>query len=63
MVAKQAENRAIVVLAEAEIPKAMADALRAGNIGVMDFYKLRNIQSDTAMREAIAKPGDSAKPS
>ncbi|MGD0463617.1 MAG: flotillin-like protein FloA [Tepidisphaeraceae bacterium] len=61
MVAKQAENRAVVVLAEAEIPRAMADALRSGNIGVMDYYKLKNIQSDTTMREAIAKPGDAGK--
>ncbi len=61
-VAKQAENRAVVVLAEAEIPKAMADALRSGNIGVIDYYKLKNIQSDTNMREAIAKPGDATKP-
>jgi uncharacterized protein YqfA (UPF0365 family) len=60
-VAKQAENRAIVVLAEAEIPRAMAEALRSGNIGVMDFYKLKNIQSDTSMREAIAKPADTSK--
>jgi uncharacterized protein YqfA (UPF0365 family) len=55
-VAKQAENRAVVVLAEAEIPKAMADAFRSGNLGVMDYYKLKNVQADTNMREAIAKP-------
>jgi uncharacterized protein YqfA (UPF0365 family) len=61
-VAKQAENRALVVLAEAEIPKAMAEALRSGNIGVIDYYKLKNIQSDTNMRDAIAKPPDAAKP-
>jgi uncharacterized protein YqfA (UPF0365 family) len=61
-VAKQAENRATVVLAEAEIPKAIADALRSGNLGVMDYYKLQNIQSDTAMRESIAKPTDTTKP-
>jgi uncharacterized protein YqfA (UPF0365 family) len=60
-VAKQAENRAAVVLAEAEIPKAIAEALRSGNMGVMDYYKLKNIQSDTSMREAIAKPGEGAK--
>ena len=58
-VAKQAENRALVVLAEAEIPRAIADAFRTGNLGVMDYYKLRNIQADTSMREAISKPGDS----
>jgi uncharacterized protein YqfA (UPF0365 family) len=60
-IAKQAENRALVVLAEAEIPKAMADAFRSGNLGVMDYYKLRNMQADTSMRESIAKPGDGAK--
>lgn len=60
-VAKQAENRAVVVLAEAEIPRAMAEALRNGTIGVMDYYRLKNIQSDTTMREAIAKPGDGGK--
>jgi uncharacterized protein YqfA (UPF0365 family) len=58
-IAKQAENRALVVLAEAEIPKAMADAFRNGNFGVMDYYKLRNVQADTAMRESIAKPDGS----
>ena len=60
-VAKQAENRAAVVLAEAEIPRAMAEAFRKGNMGIMDYYKLRNVQADTNMREAIAKPGDGAK--
>ena len=57
-VAKQAENRAAVVLAEAEIPRAIAEAFRKGNLGVMDYYKLRNVQADTAMREAVAKPAD-----
>jgi len=60
-VAKQAENRAQVVLAEAEIPRAIAEAFRSGHLGVMDYYKLRNVQADTSMREAIAKPTDSAK--
>jgi uncharacterized protein YqfA (UPF0365 family) len=60
-IAKQAENRAAVVLAEAEVPRAMAEALRSGNLGVMDYYKLRNVQADTNMREAIARPGDGAK--
>src|SRR5688572_33238675 len=59
-VAKQSENRALVVLAEAEIPKAMADAFRSGNLGIMDYYKLKNVQADTSMRESIAKPGDNA---
>jgi uncharacterized protein YqfA (UPF0365 family) len=60
-VAKQAENRAQVVLAEAEIPRAIADAFRSGNLGVLDYYKLRNIQADTTMRESIAKPSDGNK--
>src|SRR5258706_11977747 len=57
-IAKQAENRAVVVLAEAEVPKAIAEAFRAGNLGVMDFYRLKNMQADTTMREAISKPAD-----
>jgi uncharacterized protein YqfA (UPF0365 family) len=60
-VAKVAENRALVVLAEAEIPRAMAEAFRSGNLGVMDYYKLRNVQADTSMREAIAKPTEGMK--
>jgi len=60
-VAKQAENRAQVVLAEADVPKAIADAFRSGNLGVMDYYRLRNIQADTTMRESIARPGDGTK--
>jgi uncharacterized protein YqfA (UPF0365 family) len=39
----------------------MADALRSGNMGVMDYYRLKNIQSDTAMRESIAKPPDAPR--
>ena len=54
--AKTQEAKASVVEAEAEIPKAMADAFRSGNLGVMDYYKLRNIQSDTNMRDSIANP-------
>ena len=57
-IAKVAENRALVVLAESEIPKAMADAFRSGNLGVLDYYKLKNVQADTQMREAISKPSD-----
>ena len=55
-VAKQAENRALVVLAEAEVPRAMAEAFRSGNLGIMDYYKMKNVQADTQMREAIASP-------
>lgn len=54
MKAKVQENRALVVLAEAEVPRAMADAFRKGNLGIMDYYKMRNVQADTAMRGAIA---------
>jgi uncharacterized protein YqfA (UPF0365 family) len=52
--AKIEENKALVVLAEAEIPKAIAEAFRSGNLGLMDYYRLRNIQADTSMRNAIA---------
>jgi uncharacterized protein YqfA (UPF0365 family) len=48
------ENRAKVVLAEAEIPKAMAEAFRNGNLGVMDYYRLKNVQADTSMRNTLA---------
>lgn len=53
--AKIEENRSLVVLAEAEIPKAMAESFRSGNLGIMDFYRMRNIQADTGMRESIGK--------
>lgn len=55
--AKVVENRAQVVLAEAEVPKAMSEALRSGNLGVMDLYRLRNIDADTQMRGSIAGGG------
>ena len=55
MVALVQENRAKVVLAEAEVPKAMADAFRAGRLGVMDYYQMQNVQSDTRMRDSIAR--------
>tara|TARA_B100000405_G_C16678581_1_gene408473 strand:- start:189 stop:1184 length:996 start_codon:yes stop_codon:yes gene_type:complete len=55
--AEAQKNRAVVILQEAEIPKAMADAFRSGNLGVMDYERLRNIQSDTSMRGSIAKDG------
>ncbi len=57
MAAKAQEARAAVILAEAEIPKAIAEAFRSGNLGIMDYYKLENIQADTSMRGSIAKPG------
>lgn len=49
------ENRAKLVLAEAQVPQAIADAFRAGHLGIMDYYRLRNIQADTTMRDAIGK--------
>ncbi len=49
------ENQAKLVLAESEVPKAMADAFRAGNLGIMDYYRMRNIQADTTMRDSISK--------
>ncbi|MBX3364158.1 MAG: flotillin-like protein FloA [Phycisphaeraceae bacterium] len=55
--AKIQENRAMVVLAESEVPKAMAEALRTGNLGIMDYYKMRNVVADTSMRESIAGAG------
>lgn len=54
--AKVEENRALVVLSEAEVPKAISEAFRSGNLGIMDYYRLRNLQADTGMRERIAEP-------
>ena len=53
MQAKAMENRAEVIKAEAEIPQAIAAAFRAGNLGVMDYYKMKNVQADTDMRKGI----------
>ncbi len=55
MKAKAQEARAEVIQAEAEVPKALAQALRDGNMGFMDYYKLQNLKGDTAMRDAISK--------
>ncbi len=55
MKAKAQEARAKVIEAETEIPLAMAEAFRSGNLGVMDYYKMKNIQADTLMREEIVK--------
>jgi uncharacterized protein YqfA (UPF0365 family) len=57
-VALEQEMRARLVEAEAEVPKAMADAFRRGNLGVMDYYRMRNVQADTSMRDAIAETGE-----
>ena len=56
MKAKAQEARAKVIEAEADVPKAMAEAFRNGNLGIMDYYKMKNIEADTTMRESIAKP-------
>ena len=56
MKARTQEQRAKVIQAEAEVPKAMAEAFRSGNLGIMDYYRMKNIEADTAMRENIAKP-------
>ena len=56
--AKAQDARAKVILAEAEVPLAMAEAFRNGNLGIMDYYKMKNVMADTAMREAISKPVD-----
>lgn len=57
MVARVAEMRAKVVEAEAEVPKAMAQAFREGNLGIMDYFSMKNIQADTGMRESISGAG------
>ena len=57
MKAKAQEARAKVIEAEAEIPLAMAEAFRKGNLGIMDYYKFKNIESDTNMRDSISKGG------
>ncbi|HMJ90764.1 MAG TPA: flotillin-like protein FloA [Candidatus Acidoferrum sp.] len=61
MVARVAEMRARVVEAEAQVPLAMAEAFRSGNLGVMDYYRMKNVQADTGMRDSIA--GGSGGPS
>ncbi|MCK5838342.1 MAG: flotillin-like protein FloA [Bacteroidales bacterium] len=61
MIAKAQEARANVIQAEAEIPMAIADSFRSGNLGIMDYYKFRNIQADTKMRDSIAEPSSKPK--
>lgn len=57
--AEAQKNRALVILAEAEVPKAMADAFRKGNMGIMDYYRMKNVIADTSMRDSIAgTPGE-----
>jgi uncharacterized protein YqfA (UPF0365 family) len=62
MKAKAQEARAKVILAEAEVPLAMAEAFRNGNLGIMDYYRMKNMIADTQMRESISAPKtDSSK--
>jgi uncharacterized protein YqfA (UPF0365 family) len=61
MKAKAQEARAKVIEAEAQIPLAMAEAFRSGNLGIMDYYKLKNIDADTQMRDSIAKSEGQSK--
>ena len=58
MKAKAQEARAKVIEAEAELPRAMAEAFVKGNLGIMDYYRMKNIEADTEMRENIARPAD-----
>ena len=60
MKAKVQEMRALVVQSEAEVPHAMAEALRSGKLGVMDYYEMKNTIADTAMRDSIASMGEGA---
>jgi uncharacterized protein YqfA (UPF0365 family) len=62
MKAKAQEARAKVIEAEAEIPKAMSEAFRSGNMGIMDYYKMQNVQADTGMRQAISGSGQTGNP-
>lgn len=62
MIARVAEMQAKVVLAEAEVPKAMAQAFREGNLGLMDYYTMKNIQADTGMRDSISGEGKKEGP-
>lgn len=62
MVAKTTQNRAEVVLAEANVPKAMAAAFREGRLGLLDYYELQNVQADTRMRTAISGVRDEVAP-
>ena len=53
--------RARVIEAEAEVPRAMAEAFRSGNLGIMDYYRMKNIESDTNMRDSISRGDDDPK--
>jgi uncharacterized protein YqfA (UPF0365 family) len=61
MKAKAQEARAKVIEAEVEVPLAIAEAFKKGNLGIMDYYRVKNIEADTSMRDSISKSGGSAK--
>ena len=61
-VAQEQEMRARVVEAEAEVPRAMSEAFRSGNLGIMDYYRMRNVEADTRMRDSIAEGGPEPPP-
>ncbi len=54
-VAVEQENKALLIAAEAEIPQAIAEAFRSGNLGIMDHYRMKNVQADTEMRKSLAE--------
>ena len=58
MKARTQEMQATVVAAEAEVPKAMAQAFREGNLGIFDYYNMQNIKADTGMRDSISGMGE-----
>ena len=60
MIAKVQEMRAKVKEAESEVPQAMSQAFRDGNLGIMDYYRMQNIESDTGMRKSISEMDDEA---
>lgn len=62
MKAKAQEARAKVIEAETKLPEAMAQAFATGNLGIMDYYRMKNVQADTTMREMIANPASGSAP-
>lgn len=60
-VAKEQEMRAAVVESEAEVPRAMAYALREGKLGIMDYYDMQNVIADTSMRSSISSAGNKSQ--
>jgi uncharacterized protein YqfA (UPF0365 family) len=61
MKAKAQDARAKVIEAEAQIPLAIAESFRSGNLGIMDYYRMQNIQADTDMRDSISRPSGQQK--